>query len=388
MPRRHPAVSYFARIRPTSGGWALLAVASVVVAIVAYGQVFYALPAEGMLSAAPRLALSLLATACAAVAVALWLALAAAVFRVALRHPVRGTRMARNAALLSALGCALLLGHLAFRLGGLYLAGTQSLTDYYRALTTSALLLFLYLSLVGLLHALDFALRYQRKATAELRLRAELAETELMRMKSEMRSLKLELNPHFVLNTLNSVSALVSIDPPRARHVVVRLGDLLRSTLESSELEQVTLAEEIRQLRPYVEIQEVRFGSRLRVEWEVDGGAMGMMVPHMVLQPLVENAIKHGIGAMPEGGVVRIRAWTEGNGLHLEVCDDGPGPGGAPECGRGGGVGLANVRSRLANAYGNAARFELAAAPGRGAVASIVVPAVPAQPTPAAALHP
>jgi hypothetical protein len=102
-------------------------------------------------------------------------------------RPANAARVREAAALLSALGCLLLLAHLAFRLGSLYVAGTQAPADYYRALTTSALLLFLYLTIVGLLHALDFALRYQRKATSELRLRAELAEAELQRVNSEMR---------------------------------------------------------------------------------------------------------------------------------------------------------------------------------------------------------
>jgi hypothetical protein len=107
---------------------------------------------------------------------------------------------------------------------------------------------------------------------------------------------KLELNPHFVLNALNSVSALLYVDPGRARNVVARLGDLLRRTLENSDLRQVPLSEEIHQLRPYVEIEEVRFGSQLRVEWQVDADTLDVPVPHMVLQPLVENAVKHGIG--------------------------------------------------------------------------------------------
>jgi two-component system, LytTR family, sensor kinase len=221
----------------------------------------------------------------------------------------------------------------------------------------------------------DFARRYQSKATAELRLRAELAEAELHRVDSEMRVLKLELNPHMVLNALNSVSALLYVDPERARDVLVRLGELLRRTLENSELQQVPLAEEIRQLQPYVDIQRVRFGTQLRVEWEVDDDTRDLPVPHMVLQPLVENAIKHGISGSGGPAEIRIRARRSGATLQLQVCDNGRGPSDYEGMPARGGVGLANVRSRLARIHGSAARFDLAAGPDGGAVATVSLPA-------------
>lgn len=224
-------------------------------------------------------------------------------------------------------------------------------------------------------HALEYARRYRERQLAELRLQATLARAELDRAAAELRVLKLQLNPHFLFNSLHAVSALVHDAPDAAERMVLRLGDLLRQATTRVGTQEVPLDEEVRTLKPFLEVEGIRLGGRLRVEWMIDPAARDACVPHMVLQPLVENAIKHGLAGREGGGCVRIAARRRGPWLVLEVRDDGVGLEAAARRGTGGtGIGTANTRARLAQLYGHHHALEMAPAEGGGTRVSLRLP--------------
>ena len=213
------------------------------------------------------------------------------------------------------------------------------------------LALIVYAFILGVGHLL--AIRSARRA-AELRaerLRADLAEAQL-------RALRLQLQPHFLLNALNAVGSLILTDrSTEAFEVVGRLGELLRALLATDQHEEVSLRDELDLTEAYVAIEEARLGARLRSDWEIAPDVAGAQLPPMLLQPLVENAIRHGIARRPDGGQLIVRA-TRGDGrLRLEVCDDGPGP--VDGDAEGTGIGLENTRRRLEHLYGGDQRLEL-----------------------------
>jgi two-component system LytT family sensor kinase len=225
-------------------------------------------------------------------------------------------------------------------------------------------------SCVGAVAFMDARERERRT----LQLAAHLAEARLSLLKGQ-------LQPHFLFNTLNSISSLVSSDPAGARRVVARLGEMLRSTLNLRDLHEVTLREELELLQPYREIQHVRFGDRIRMEVSIAPHAANALVPHLLLQPLVENAFEHGVAHLGEDGVVRVRAWAGDGELRVRVEDNGPGFSAAgPRPGRpqGNGMALRNTRSRLQQLYGEHAALRTfdGSGPGDlgGAVVEVVVP--------------
>ncbi len=203
------------------------------------------------------------------------------------------------------------------------------------------------------------ALRYQR-LTAEL-------EQSLTATKLE--ALRLQLQPHFLFNTLNAITAYIGADPDTAHRMVLRLGELLRSTLDVGTAQQVPLKRELQLLAPYLEIQQTRFGDRLRIDIDVEAGARNVRVPPLLLQPIVENAIEHGITRRAGDGRIVLSARINNGRLRLEITDDGPGPGGGDD-----GVGLANTRERLARLYGAEQSFELASAGASGTRVTIDLP--------------
>ncbi|HET6231959.1 MAG TPA: histidine kinase, partial [Longimicrobiaceae bacterium] len=233
----------------------------------------------------------------------------------------------------------------------------------------------MYLVLVGLAHAVEYAQRDRQKQVAELRLQASLSRAELERTSAELRMLKMQLNPHFLFNSLHAVAALIGDAPEAAERLVVRLSELLRQAMRSVGTQEVPLEEEMETLRPFVEIEAERLGGRLAVEWDVEEEALDALVPHMVLQPLVENAVKHGLEPLAGGGRLRIAARREGVWLVVEVEDDGVGL--ETAAGRrthGAGVGSENLRARLDQLYGAAASFALAPRAGGGSVAGMRIP--------------
>ncbi|AGC43932.1 Sensor protein lytS [Myxococcus stipitatus DSM 14675] len=215
-------------------------------------------------------------------------------------------------------------------------------------------------------HALGLARRAHVRQRRADQLQAQLAEARLQALASQLR-------PHFLFNALNAVASLVHADPDGAERMLARLGDLLRQSLESHGRQEVTLREELAALTPYLDIEQIRFGPRLQVAWSLAPDVMDARVPFLALQPLVENAIRHGLAPRAEPGRIEITAEREGTVLRLSVRDDGMGP--PPEGPvRVGGVGLSNLRARLVTLYGPRAGLELRRGTPRGAVAELRVP--------------
>jgi two-component system, LytTR family, sensor histidine kinase AlgZ len=203
-----------------------------------------------------------------------------------------------------------------------------------------------------LLYLLSVALHYALLAVEASR------EAALQTRDAELRALKSQINPHFLFNCLNSISALTSTDPARAREMCVLLSDFLRKTLGLGERASISWREELELARTYLEVEQVRFGARLQVEMQVDDACADCQVPPLVLQPLIENAIKHGIATMVEGGTVRLEGHVENGNLAVRVENsfdpEAPSP-------RRHGLGLRNVRNRLETRFGDAAHLNLAA---------------------------
>jgi signal transduction histidine kinase len=222
---------------------------------------------------------------------------------------------------------------------------------------------FLYYWLIlGIQAAFGYQRMYREQRVAAAELGARLTEARL-------EALRLQVHPHFLFNTLNAISAFVDADPERARRMIARLGELLRGTLNGGNTAELPLTRELRLLAPYLEIQRIRFGERLAIEMDVSPEAGAALVPTLMLQPLVENAVEHGVKRTPNGARVRLQAAREGNRLRLEIADSGPGPSGGRD-----GVGLANTRARLTALYGNAHSFELKAMEAGGTVVTVELP--------------
>jgi LytS/YehU family sensor histidine kinase len=180
-------------------------------------------------------------------------------------------------------------------------------------------------------------------------------ELSILAREAELRALRAQVHPHFLFNSLNSISALVSMDPLRAREMCVLLAEFFRKTLALGEKSGVTLEDELAVARTYLAIEGLRLGARLSVEESVDDAARACLLPPLLLQPLVENAIRHGISTRPEGGMLRIEARTDGQRMRISV-ENPFDPDAPPRPGMG--VGLANVRRRLLAGYGDRARVE------------------------------
>lgn len=222
---------------------------------------------------------------------------------------------------------------------------------------------------ITLFSGIRFAMAYHAlalsRARAVERTRAELAQAEL-------RALRAQIHPHFLFNTLNSIASLIASNPRAAEDVITRLADLFRYTLRASEREHSTLGAELEFLRAYLAIESVRFGDRLRLEEAIEPGLESLPVPSLLLQPLVENAVRYGVGSRPEGGLVRMTARRNGDRLFLEVADDGPGlDGSRPVSGTG--FGLHAVRERL-KAAGYPDALEIDTGPGQGTRVRVILP--------------
>jgi two-component system, LytTR family, sensor kinase len=203
----------------------------------------------------------------------------------------------------------------------------------------------------------------ERLAVETARLQAQLAQARL-------EALRMQINPHFLFNTLHAMSALVERDPAGVRRMIARLSELLRYTLETGAEHEVTLRQELEFVRRYLEIMQLRFQGRVEVEVNVDPSLNGAMVPNLILQPLVENAIQHGVSRVRGGGRISLGAERRGEQLVLTIRDNGPGVEGEPESG----IGLANTRARLEQMYGDGASVELRPGEEGGTVAEIALP--------------
>ena len=211
-----------------------------------------------------------------------------------------------------------------------------------------------------------------------LRIEMKLEEQKHLLLEARLDALQRQINPHFLFNTLNSVSSLVRSQPEMARQMTVKLANILRALLKDHDA-YVPLREELKFTDDYLDIEVVRFGAdKLRVEKDIDPRTLEVLVPSILLQPLIENSIKHGLEPRIHGGTVTLRSHLEGDRISIEVSDDGVGMTGRPGSAirrTGAGIGMKNVQERLEVLYGNQASFNVVSNPGRGTVVSIELPA-------------
>ena len=212
-----------------------------------------------------------------------------------------------------------------------------------------------------------------------LRVEMSLEEQKRLVLEARLDALQRQINPHFLFNTLNSIAALVRREPELAREMTVKLANILRALLNDHDT-YVPLSQELSFTDDYLDIEVVRFGAdKLRVEKQIDPRSLEVMVPSILLQPLIENSIKHGLEPRIHGGTVTLRSRMEGERLLIEVADDGVGIGNRPASAlrrEGAGIGMKNVQERLEVLYGDQAHFNVVSNPGRGTLVSIEIPIV------------
>ena len=212
----------------------------------------------------------------------------------------------------------------------------------------------------------------ERLATSFSRATEEREQLEARLARAQLQSLRLQLHPHFLFNTLNTINALVGTDRHAAERVISGLSELLRMSLSSASEQEVSLARELELLAHYIEIQQIRFQDRLTVSFRIDPDTRHALVPNLVLQPLVENAIRHGIAPRAAPGHVVVTAVRRGDRLEMSVVDDGVGEN--PRAEHRDGVGLGNTRARLLSLYGSDHRFEAAGEHGGGFAVRMEIP--------------
>ena len=302
-----------------------------------------------------------------------WALLTPAVFWLTRRAPIRAPRRARNLLIHTAAGSLVAVAAIAGLAAFGWLLAEPPPAGYGERLARGLAsgypsMMMVYGALVAIGMGLDLRRRYREGQLRSARLERRLAEAQLA-------ALRMQLQPHFLFNTLHAISALVEDDAPAARRMIARLSELLRATLASNGEPEVPLEREIEVLERYLDIERVRLGDRLRVEYAVDDDALEALVPTLLLQPLVENAVRHGIAPQARPGHIRIGGRVDGPTLRLSVADDGQGlRGDAGGPGEAEGIGLSNTRARLAQRYGSAARLELENGDSRGLTVRVAMP--------------
>jgi two-component sensor histidine kinase len=227
-------------------------------------------------------------------------------------------------------------------------------------------------------HAWDYYRKFREREAQATELAARLAQTQLQ-------ALRMQLNPHFLFNALNAVSSLMLKDVSAANKMLSRLGELLRLTLENTHQQEVPLQQEIEFLRRYLEVEQIRFGERLQLKMEIDPATLDAAVPNLILQPLVENAVRYAIEPQETTGHIEVRAARDDGRLVLQVSDNGPGLRPepplslSPSDGERGHdtrerIGLNNTRERLRKLYGEKQQFDLTTSPGGGLTARLSIP--------------
>ena len=217
-----------------------------------------------------------------------------------------------------------------------------------------------YWAIVAIAYAFERHRQYQERELQAAHLQTALA-------RAQLQSLQMQLHPHFLFNTLNAIAALMREDIEAADVMIARLGDLLREALATADVPEVPLRRELELVEMYLDIQRARMGDRLTTRVSAEPETLDAQVPTLLLQPLVENAIRHGVAARPGPTLIEVRAQRDGNLLVIDVEDDGPGP---PDC-IAPGHGLENTRMRLAAAYGPSAGVEITPRHGGGAVSRV-----------------
>jgi sensor histidine kinase YesM len=213
------------------------------------------------------------------------------------------------------------------------------------------------------------ALHYY-KGLREEEARASKLSTQLAQ--AQLHALRMQIHPHFLFNTLNSIAALLHKDVETADRMIARLGDFLRSTLSRSEAQTITLDQELDFLKCYLDIERIRFQDRLTVNLQIDPETLKIPVPNLILQPIVENAVQHGIARQTDAGLITVRASKQQDRLVIEIEDNGPGL--AATRNGNSGIGLKNTQFRLQQFYGDDFSFQLGNANGRGVLVSINIP--------------
>ncbi|MCI0486897.1 MAG: histidine kinase [Blastocatellia bacterium] len=227
--------------------------------------------------------------------------------------------------------------------------------------------LFMYFAILGISLAFDYYHKYRERELQAAKLRTELAEAQLQALKNQ-------LHPHFLFNTLNTIVGLIRNNENRAAITTTAgLSELLRHVLENSNKQEVSLREELEFIRQYLGIQQMRFSDRLRLQMEIDPGALDAGVPNLILQPLVENAIIHGIAMRATPGVLAVSARRDNGFLRIEISNDGPQLPEGWQMEKSARIGLANTRARLEHLYGRDFRFDVRSREG-GAVATLEIP--------------
>ena len=227
----------------------------------------------------------------------------------------------------------------------------------------------LYWLILLISYSFNYQRRYREGEVRATRLEAQLAQAQLQ-------ALKMQLHPHFLFNTLHSISALVHKNADAADKMIARLGDFLRLTLENSGAQEVSLGQELEFLKCYLEIERIRFEDRLTVQMDIEPQTLDARLPNLILQPIVENAIRHGISPRTSAGRIEIDARRLNGTLQVQVTDNGPGLASGSNTGSivKSGVGLANTQARLKQLYGDQHRLDLTNAAGGGLTVTLEIP--------------
>ena len=322
----------------------------------------------------------------------LWAALTPIVFKLTRRFPLGRGGLAANLAIHISACIALSICHRALYL---MLGWVLHVTVYEKLASVVTVYHFLFLfnlptgfmsygSIMLICNLLIYYQHYQERELKSSQLETRLAQAELHATAAELRALKMQLQPHFLFNTLNSISALLEDNVQAADEMLSRLADLLRLTLDNSAAQTVPLAEELEFLKCYLEIERARFQDLLVVEMNVDPPALEAMVPNLVLQPIVENAIKHAVAPRNGAGRVELHAIRQGSHLVIIVVDDGDGRRALQEADSGitKGLGLSNTRARLGQLYPDQHTFQMSIAGCGGLEVRIEIPFAPAHASP------
>jgi signal transduction histidine kinase len=285
-----------------------------------------------------------------------WAILTPALFAMAKRWPISRQQWTRNLLVHIPLSVAftsasILISH--FLYCPIVGKSITYLPGYLDSLHVTAFLkhLPLYWTTMAVANVLSYFRALQQKERLAAQLQLERSQLETSLRQAQLDALRMQLNPHFLFNTLQTISVLMMDDTASANRMLVRLSDLLRSTLRSSVDSLTMLRDEIAFLQAYLEIEQIRFADRLRVEWDVQPGTEQALIPTLLLQPLVENSIRHGIARLSGPGVIRVSAAACGDFLNLCVADTGPGFCDEQSDGNGHGIGLSNTRKRLKQLY-------------------------------------
>jgi sensor histidine kinase YesM len=309
----------------------------------------------------------------------IWALLTPFVLGLAQRFPLESKSIWRNLPIHLAVGVLLSLFQLViyaflrqFLHGGL--SNILSSWQWFQTLLISTFHenLLIYWALLGLAHAANYYRRFRERERRAAQLELESAQLETQLTRAQLDALKMQLHPHFLFNTLNSISVLMQEDVAAANQMLVRLSDLLRLALKNNAAHEVPLKQELDFLRSYLEIEQMRFHDRLRVKINADAETLDASVPNLILQPLVENCIRHAVAPKAEASTIEICAARRDSNLELIVRDNGAGLSETNRSAKG--IGLVNTRTRLEKLYGLNHEFELAQAKGGGLQVTISIP--------------